>query len=50
MKASAIVGTASVENLERDVALVERGPLPDEVVAALREAFQRNDQGWVGQV
>ena len=47
---SAIVGTASVENLERDVALVERGPLPDEVVRAIREAFQRKDQGWVGQI
>ncbi len=47
---SAIVGTGSVANLERNVAIAERGPLPDDVVARVRQAFQRNDRGWMGQV
>jgi len=45
-----IVGTAEVEHLRRNVALARRGPLPPEVVAALRAAFRAHDRGWEGQV
>jgi aryl-alcohol dehydrogenase-like predicted oxidoreductase len=45
-----LVGTASLPHLEDAVRAVERGPLPDAVVAAVREAFAREDQGWDGQV
>lgn len=47
---SCIVGTSSVENLQRNLRALERGPLPPEVVSAIREAFRRNDSGWDGQI
>lgn len=48
--ATAIVGTASIENLERDIVLAQRGPLPDELVARIRCTFREHDRGWTGQV
>ena len=47
---AAIVGTAQVSHLARAVRGVAAGPLPEDRVRALREAFRRNDRGWVGQV
>jgi aryl-alcohol dehydrogenase-like predicted oxidoreductase len=47
---TAIVGTSSIENLERNVVLANRGPLPNDTVAQIRQAFQRHDQEWVGQI
>jgi aryl-alcohol dehydrogenase-like predicted oxidoreductase len=54
---AAIVGTARTVHLQRAAAAVGAGPLPDDRVQALREAFRRNDPrgvghdgGWVGQV
>jgi aryl-alcohol dehydrogenase-like predicted oxidoreductase len=48
--ASAIVGTASIARLERNLATIERGPLPAEQAASLRAAFTRNDAGWPGLI
>lgn len=48
--AVAIAGTRSVANLERNVAIVEAGPLPAPQHAALRQAFRAADQGWSGQL
>lgn len=45
-----IVGTRSVDHLLRNVAIAERGPLPDGLVASLRAAFAVADDGWIGQV
>jgi aryl-alcohol dehydrogenase-like predicted oxidoreductase len=45
-----IVGTSSVENLRRNLRALEHGPLPADVTSALREAFQRHDAGWDGQI
>jgi aryl-alcohol dehydrogenase-like predicted oxidoreductase len=45
-----IAGTSSLEHLRRDVELAGRGPLPAEVVEAVRAAFRAGDRGWVGQV
>jgi aryl-alcohol dehydrogenase-like predicted oxidoreductase len=47
---AAIVGTAQVAHLARAVRGVAAGPLPEARARALREAFRRNDRGWVGQV
>lgn len=47
---TAIVGTASIENLERNIILANRGPLPDELITQIRNAFKRHDRDWVGQV
>jgi aryl-alcohol dehydrogenase-like predicted oxidoreductase len=46
----AIVGTASAEHLRHNVALAEKGPLPDELVAAVRRRFKAVGAGWRGEV
>jgi aryl-alcohol dehydrogenase-like predicted oxidoreductase len=45
-----IVGTSRVENLQRNLRALERGPLPPEVVSGIREAFRSHDAGWDGQI
>jgi aryl-alcohol dehydrogenase-like predicted oxidoreductase len=45
-----IVGTSSVENLQRNLRALERGPLPADAIASIREAFQRHGAGWDGQI
>jgi aryl-alcohol dehydrogenase-like predicted oxidoreductase len=47
---SAIVGTASVEHLRHNVALVQKGPLPANVVAALHDRFAAVGAGWRGEI
>ena len=47
---SVIVGTRSIGNLERNVRVVEQGPLPSEVLAGIEAAWQRHGQGWPGEV
>lgn len=47
---TAIVGTASIDNLERNIALANRGPLSEELVSQIRDAFQRHDHDWEGQI
>lgn len=46
----AIAGTGSVEHLRALARAIERGPLPQETVSALREKFTANDSGWIGQI
>jgi len=43
-------GTASLDRLLHNARIVERGPLPEAQVEAMRRAFRENDRGWVGQV
>lgn len=47
---SCIVGTSNLEHLRTNLELVKRGPLPDEMVAQIRQAFQAHDQDWIAQV
>ena len=47
---SIIAGTGSLEHLKQNIAAVERGPLPADVVDTLRAAFRAHDTGWTGQV
>ncbi len=47
---SVIVGTGNVANLERNVQLVEKGPLPAEVLAGIEAAWQAHGQDWSGEV
>jgi aryl-alcohol dehydrogenase-like predicted oxidoreductase len=47
---TAIVGTGNIANLEHNTELAEKGPLPDEVVARLRNAWRPYRSKWVGQV
>ena len=45
-----IVGTGRLDNLRRNLKVLEQGPLPADFVDAIREAFRRNDHGWDGMV
>jgi aryl-alcohol dehydrogenase-like predicted oxidoreductase len=46
----AIVGTSRLDHLRRNVEQVEKGPLPAEMVAAIRAAFRACGAGWEGQI
>ena len=43
---SAITGTASLEHLLRNIAIVERGPLPGDVLAQIDAAWTRVGSDW----
>jgi aryl-alcohol dehydrogenase-like predicted oxidoreductase len=47
---SAIVGTSSLAHLQHNVALVEKGPLPEELVQAVRTRFAMLGAGWRGEI
>jgi aryl-alcohol dehydrogenase-like predicted oxidoreductase len=47
---SAIVGTANPENLRRNAAHLAKGPLPEDVLAAVDAAWQREGAHWPGSV
>jgi aryl-alcohol dehydrogenase-like predicted oxidoreductase len=47
---SAIVGTANPDNLRRNTAHLAQGPLPDDVLAAVDAAWQREGSDWSGSV
>lgn len=47
---SAIVGTARVENLERNAAIVEKGPLPAGMLKQIEAAWAEHGLGWGGEV
>lgn len=45
-----IVGTKRIDHLKHNADMAARGPLPAELVEAIRAAFRAHDQGWAGQV
>lgn len=47
---TAIVGTANIAHLERNITLANRGPLPNELVTQIRDAFRHHDRDWRGQI
>ena len=47
---SAIVGTARVQNLERNARMIEAGPLPQEMLDSIDAAWQAHGQAWGGEV
>lgn len=47
---TAIVGTGKVDNLERNLELAEKGPLPGAVLQRLRSAWKPYRGRWPGQV
>ena len=47
---TAIAGTSSLGNLERNVAIAERGPLEPAQVEAARTAFAAHGAGWRGEI
>ncbi|HRI64823.1 MAG TPA: aldo/keto reductase [Polyangium sp.] len=47
---TAIAGTASIQNLDRNIRMANRGPLPSDVFRDIRDAFRRHDHDWIGQI
>lgn len=47
---SCLVGTTNIEHLKHNVDAIQKGPLPKEVYAQIREAFRNHDAGWIGQI
>ncbi|MBL0386852.1 aldo/keto reductase [Tumebacillus sp. ITR2] len=45
-----IAGTSRLDNLKRNADILAQGPLPEAVMAHVRETFKANDQEWVGQI
>ena len=45
---SCIVGTTNIDHLRANADVIDRGPLPDDVVSEVRRRFQEAEQGWVG--
>lgn len=47
---TAIVGTSSTANLQRNVEMVNKGALSEEIVQQIRTAFTTHDHNWIGQI
>ncbi|MCK9408058.1 MAG: aldo/keto reductase [Bacteroidetes bacterium] len=48
--ACSIVGTTNLDHLQKNIDLVNKGPLPTAVVQKIRTAFRNYDQQWNGQI
>jgi aryl-alcohol dehydrogenase-like predicted oxidoreductase len=48
---SCIVGTTQLNHVQENISFLDAGPLTDDHVIAIRQAFQMNDPGWwIGQI
>jgi len=47
---SIIIGSSSINHIENNLRLLEKGKLPDEIYNMIREVFKMNDDNWVGLV
>lgn len=45
-----IIGTTSLEHMRQNVEWIAKGPLPQDLLQHIRDAFTKWDQGWTGQV
>ncbi len=43
---SCIVGTTNADHVHRNLAALEKGPLPNDMYQSIRDAFHQNDPGW----
>lgn len=46
---TAIAGTANLEHLAENIAIAEKGPLPEALQQKIYAAFQAKDDNWIGQ-
>jgi aryl-alcohol dehydrogenase-like predicted oxidoreductase len=46
----AIAGTASLDHFRHNLAIVEKGPLPEDLVGAIRKAFLAHGGAWEGLI
>jgi len=47
---SCIVGSSKLDHMLKHVTALSKGPLPEEEIRAVREAFVRHDRGWDGVI
>ena len=47
---SCITGTTNLDHLRANAAVIEKGPLADDIIREVRTAFRRNDSDWRGQL
>ena len=47
---SVIAGTSNINHLKSNLEAINKGPLPDEIYSEIRNAFIKNDKGWIGKV
>ena len=47
---TSIVGTTNLDHIKRNIEIVNKGPLPDDLVKRIRTTFKNNDQNWTGQI
>ncbi|HEX2982772.1 MAG TPA: aldo/keto reductase, partial [Ignavibacteriales bacterium] len=47
---SCITGTANLDHLKKNVAMISKGKLPDEIIEHVRNSFRNNDDNWIGLV
>jgi aryl-alcohol dehydrogenase-like predicted oxidoreductase len=47
---SAIVGSANIEHIRKNIELIEKGPLPKELQKAIYDGFRDADEEWIGLV
>jgi aryl-alcohol dehydrogenase-like predicted oxidoreductase len=45
-----VMGTNKLDHIQDNVAALEKGPLPDEMLAAIRGRFKEHDRYWIGQI
>ncbi|HSP88744.1 MAG TPA: aldo/keto reductase [Ignavibacteriaceae bacterium] len=47
---SCIIGTTNIEHLKRNVAIVQKGKLPDDVINLLKDLFIKHGNNWGSQL
>jgi aryl-alcohol dehydrogenase-like predicted oxidoreductase len=47
---SCIVATTNIEHLKENIKYIENGPLPDQIIVAIRSSFKEHDRNWIGQI
>jgi aryl-alcohol dehydrogenase-like predicted oxidoreductase len=45
-----ITGSSNIENIKKNIQYLEKGPLPEDTCAGIREAFRVNDDDWTGHI
>jgi aryl-alcohol dehydrogenase-like predicted oxidoreductase len=46
---TSIVGTTNLDHVKKNIEIVNKGPLPDDLVENIRSTFLDNDKNWIGQ-
>lgn len=47
---SCIVGTTNISHLKKNIEMLSKGKLDDQIIKQIHDAFHRHDQNWIGQL